>query len=453
MKGKELIQKAVRLEKVERIPWVPFVGCHAASLIGESAQDYLQSTDLIVKGVNKAIEHYNPDGIPVVFDLQVEAEALGCKLAWADDNPPAVVSHPLAEGVLLEDLKVPCTCRGRIPTVMNATAALRAQHPDIALYGLVTGPFTLALHLLGTDIFMKMFEDPDYVHRLMRFCTDMAKMMVNAYIEAGADVIALVDPMVSQIDPMSFETFVTPYCTEVFDSIRDGESLSSFFVCGNATQNIECMCNCKPDNISIDENIPLDFVKDIALKKGVSFGGNMKLTVVLLMGSEDDSKREALECLDTGGKKGFILSPGCDLAMATPVENIRAVTELVYNELEQGELRASEANISDIETLDLSSHWKSNKVVIDIITLDSSSCAPCQYMVDAVERATQKFGDQVLYKEHRIKEKEGVQMMASLGVKNLPTIVMDGAIEFISQIPPISEIEEKIAVHLKAKLN
>ncbi len=453
MKGLEIIQKTMRLEQVDRIPWVPFVGCHAATLLGETAQNYLQSADLIVKGVSKAVELYNPDGIPVVFDLQVEAEALGCKLAWADDNPPAVVSHPLSEGVLLETLKVPCTCKARIPVVMDATAALRTKYPDLALYGLVTGPFTLALHLLGTDIFMKMFEDPEYVHRLMRFCTDVSTMMANAYIEAGANVIALVDPMVSQIDPMSFETFVTPYCTEIFNTIRDGETLSSFFVCGNATQNIACMCDCKPDNISIDENISLEYVKEIAREKGVSFGGNMKLTVVLLMGGAEDAKRDALECMDIGGKNGFILSPGCDLAMATPVANIQAVSELVYNELEQGELRASEVSVANLELLDLSQHWKNDKVVIDIITLDSSSCAPCQYMVDAVERASRKFGDKVCFQEHRIKEMEGVQMMASLGVKNLPTIVMDGAIEFISQIPPIAAIEAKISTHLKNKLN
>lgn len=451
MKGFELVKRAMKLENVERIPWVPFVGSHAGALLDKTATEYLKSTDLIVQGVNKSIELYKPDGIPVAFDLQIEAEALGCKLNWADDNPPAVISHPLAEGIKLEDLKVPCACKERIPVVMEATRQLREQHPDIALYGLITGPFTLALHLLGTDIFMKMFEDPDYIHNLMRFATDVAKSMANNYIEAGCDVVAIVDPMTSQIDPMSFETFVSPYVTEIFDSIREADALSSFFVCGNAKQNIEIMCKCKPDNISIDENIPLDYVRDVALENGVSFGGNIKLTVVLLMGTEEDSRRDALECMDTGGKKGFILAPGCDLAMETPKENLIAVSGLVHDEILQGKLRASKAMVAEVEKLDLSSHWKDDKVIIDIITLDSSSCAPCQYMVDAVARATETFGDKVVYKEHRIKEKEGVQMMVSLGVQNLPTIVMDGEVEFISQIPPVRKIEERISHYLASK--
>ncbi len=451
MKGLELIKKAMKLEEVERIPWVPFVGAHAGNLLGLTATEFLKSTDNIVNGVNKAIELYNPDGIPVAFDLQIEAEALGCKLAWADDNPPAVVSHPLMEGLTVEDLKVPCSCKERIPIVMEATRKLREQHPDLALYGLITGPFTLALHLLGTDIFMEMMMEPDKTHKLMRFTTDVAKMMAGNYIEAGADVIAVVDPMTSQIDPMSFETFVSPYIKEINDFIREADALSSFFVCGNAQQNIEAMCQTKPDNISIDENIPLDFVRDISLKHNVSFGGNIKLTVVLLMGDEDASRRDALECMDIGGKKGFILAPGCDLAMDTPKENLRAVSELVYDEVLQGELRASEAITEDIELLDLAKHWDKEKVIIDIITLDSSSCAPCQYMVAAVARAAESYGDKVVFKEHRIKEKEGVQMMASLGVKNLPTIVMDGNIDFISQIPPIKDIKAKIDGYLANK--
>ena len=41
---------------------MPFVGCHAGSLLGVSASEYLKSDALIVKGVSKAVELYRPDG-------------------------------------------------------------------------------------------------------------------------------------------------------------------------------------------------------------------------------------------------------------------------------------------------------------------------------------------------------------------------------------------------------
>ena len=456
MKGLELIKKAFHLEEVERVPWVPFVGVHGGFLTGVDAETYLKSADEIVKGVSKSIEEYDPDGVPVIFDLQVEAEILGCDLQWAPHNPPAVVSHPLANGTALSDLKIPEKTDGRIPAILEATKKLRAQYPDLALYGLITGPFTLALHLLGTDVFMKLFEAPDEVNEVMEFCTQVGIKMSEYLVDAGCDIIAVVDPMTSQIDPMSFEMFVTPYASRIFDYVRKREKLSSFFVCGHAQQNIEAMFNCKPDNVSIDENIPLDFVKDIALKKGISFGGNLKLTVVLLMGDENDVREHAIECLDLGGKKGFILAPGCDLPMETPPANLKAVTELVNDTYQQDVVRAMDKKESSLEVFNMKDYGQADKVVVDVITLDSESCAPCQYMVEAVKKVAPQFEGVVEWREHAIKKMEAVTFMSSLMVKNIPTICIDGKIAFVSQIPPkaelIAAIQKRINEKLKLKI-
>ena len=452
MTGKELVIKTFKLEKAERTPWVPFVGCHGANLTGKTATEYLQSTDYIVSGVRKAIELYRPDGIPVLFDLQIEAEALGCELIWADNNPPAVVSHVLNEGVSVSDLSVPEKNKGRISIAINAAEKIRKEFPDVALYGLITGPFTLALHLLGTDLFFKMMESPDEIFSLMEFTKKVGMKMAEYYIEAGCDVIAVVDPMTSQIDPASFNMFVTQPVTEIFDLIKKQGALGSFFVCGHAQQNIEVMCECKPDNISIDENIPLDYVKEIALKHKISFGGNMKLTVVLLMGSPEDAQREALECMDSGGNHGFVLAPGCDLPMDTPPDNLKAVSELIKDSYQQDILRAKEKSQSKLEIMNMKDYGLANKVIVDIITLDSESCAPCQYMVESVKNIAPHFEGIVEWREHAIKKMEAVTFMNSLMVKNIPTICIDGKIAFVSRIPPKKELIEAIQKRINEKL-
>ena len=74
MNGFKLLEQAFRLKETERTPWVPFVGVHGAKLIGVDAESYLNSSKYIVEGVSKSIELYRPDGIPVIFDLQIEAE-------------------------------------------------------------------------------------------------------------------------------------------------------------------------------------------------------------------------------------------------------------------------------------------------------------------------------------------------------------------------------------------
>lgn len=449
MTGKELVMKALNLEPVERAPWVPFVGVHAGALIGADAESYLRSGDLMYEGLKKAIELYQPDGIPVSFDLQMEAEIFGCDLVWSKENPPSVASHPMGEGgtKTLEDIPMPKATDGRIATTMELTRRLRAEYPDLALYGLITGPFTLALHLCGTDIFMKMFTEPDEVNRIMEFCADVCCTMSKYYIEAGCDIIAVVDPMCSQIGPDQFEPFVLKPCQKVFSSIREMGAKSSFFVCGHAQHNIEIMCQCGPDNISIDENIPLDFVRDICLKNNVSYGGNLKLTVVLLMGDEDATRRNVVECLDIAGadNKGFILAPGCDLAFATPAANLIECGKLVRDSYQQDIVRALGPKQVDIKALDLSAYVEKDVVKVDVVTLDSTACAACQYMWAAVVRAAESFGDKVIVTEHSIKTVEGLEFMAAAGVTNIPTTVIDGEIVFVSNIPPVEVIAEAIA--------
>lgn len=456
MTGREIIQKSFRLEPVPRIPWVPFVGIHGGNLIGVSAENYLKSSDDIVTGINKAIELYNPDGIPVVFDLQIEAEALGCKLVWSEHNPPAVVSHPLAGEEELHNLKIPGPEDGRIGIILDATRKIRDQHPDRAIYGLITGPFTLALHLLGTDIFLKMFEDDIEVKKLMNFTKEVGKAMAGYFLKAGCDVIAVVDPMTSQIGPDQFLQFVRGPVTEIFEFVRHNKGLGSFFVCGYAQQNIEAMCECNPDNISIDENIPLDYVRDVCLERNISFGGNMKLTVVLLMGTPEDCQKHAIECMELGGSRGFILAPGCDLPINTPPENLKAIAEVVHDSYTRDVIKAIEKKTEDILLPDMKDYGKADKVIVDIITLDSESCAPCQYMVESVKRVTPEFEGIVEWREHSIKKLDAVNFMSALMVKNIPTICIDGKIAFVSKIPPkhelIRAIQERINEKLRLKI-
>lgn len=453
MNGKQLISQALTGQATSMVPWVPFVGVHGGKLVGASAESYLQSSQLIVQGLDKARELYRPHGLPVVFDLQMEAEVLGCAMTWAEETPPSVTSHPLSQAEL-SDLPSFDTSKARYPIVADALTTLKRQWNDeVALYGLITGPFTLALHLMGTDIFLRMFDDTSHVHQLLDFCTEVGKKAASFYLDNGADVIAVVDPMTSQISPEHFHQFVTRGVNEVFDHIRAHGGLSSLFVCGNATRNLDEMCQTSCDNVSVDENISLDNLRDLARNHGKSFGGNLKLTTVLLLGTEADARRDTIRCLDTGGKSGFVLAPGCDLPYATPEANLQAVAQLVHDPYQQQVARVEAATPvdDDFEEICLPDYDREHHVTVDVVTLDSASCAPCQYMVNAVEKAASEIGAKVVVREHKITTRTGLGHMAKLGVGQIPTICIDGDVVFPSIIPDINTLIQAIDARAKEK--
>jgi uroporphyrinogen decarboxylase len=452
MTGKEILFKALANELTSRPAWVPFVGVHGATLLGVSAEEFLKTEDLVFEGAVTAARRYRADGIPVLFDLQLEAEVLGCNLVWSDQNPPSVCSHPLEGGGSLGQLPAFDLTAGRLPSAFNLTRRLKQELGETTgIYALICGPFTLAMHLMGQDLFMQMFDHPDYVKAVVSYCASIGCQMARAYIEAGADIVAVVDPMTSQISTAHFAEFVSPYLNIIFDEIRAKRRFSSLFVCGDATRNLNEMSRTACDNISIDENISLSSLRDISRTTGKSFGGNLKLTVSLLFGDQDDARLDAIRCIDVAGGAGFILAPGCDLPFATPPENLEAVAEMVHDAY-QREVCKRTIIVKDMQDAfcDIPEDYTAlPRVVIDVVTLDSASCAPCAYMVDAVNSAARLLSDVVTVKEHRISSREGLAAMKKLKVQNIPTICIDGEIAFASIIPDrnvlVDRIEQAIA--------
>ena len=347
----------------------------------------------------------------------------------------------------ISDLPPYDTEGGRFPIVREATQRMADELGDkIALYGLLTGPFTLVSHLRGSEIFLDMLSDPEKTHELMAYATEVAKKTANFYLKNRCDVIAAVDPMTSQISPQHFQEFVSPYLNDLFAHIQRRGGLSSLFVCGDATRNLELMCKTTCDNVSVDENIPLELLCNLARKHGKSAGGNMKLTTVLLLGREADSMLDAIRCIDTGGMQGFILAPGCDLPYGTPERNLQAAARMVHDDYQRQVARTT-VTLTDMGPFDdvvLPDFASEKSVILDVVTLDSAGCAPCLYMLDAAIKAARVAGVPVEVREHKIKSREGIGYMSKLGVKNIPTACIDGDIVFISQIPDVDTFVQAI---------
>ena len=209
------------------------------------------------------------------------------------------------------------------------------------------------------------------------------------------------------------------------------------------------MCRCKPDNISVDENIPLDFVKEVSRRYGISFGGNLQLTVILLMGNENDVRRHTIEAIELGGNRGFILAPGCDLPSGAPPENLRIIAEIV-RDLNQRELSLSsdDAEPRIEKTFEAGDGDSGAKVLVEILTLESESSASSQYMIEAVRDVAEYFEPHIEWREHKISDKEVSDYMLGIMVKNVPAICIDGEMTFVGKIPSreklIQAIQERI---------
>jgi len=440
--GKQLLFNVLKGEPTDAIPWVPFAGVHAGKLKGHSAREVLLDGEKLLESLLEVNHLYDPDGMPVLFDLQVEAEILGCDLAWADDAPPSVISHPLADSKAIPD-HLPQPGDGRLPMILEVMKKMKAAVGEhTALYGLVTGPFTLASHLRGTDIFLDTIDDPDFLINLMAYTTRFIQDMANLYIQAGMDVIAVVDPVTSQVSPRTFTTFLAEPFTQVFDFIRERGVFSSFFVCGDATKNIEVMCQTQPDCIAIDENIDMVAIKPITDRFNIVLEGNIPLTTRMLLGNQQDNTKYIIDLLDRlPNQHKLIISPGCDMPYDTPIENVIAAMQAIRDPESARLILANyQAEEIDLDSVELLNYSELEMPLMEVFTLDSASCAACSYMLAAAERAAQTMSGKVEMVEYKITQPENIARMTKMGIKNLPCILINGELRFSSLIPSQQEL-------------
>ncbi|MFA6506293.1 MAG: uroporphyrinogen decarboxylase family protein [Treponemataceae bacterium] len=444
MEGLELIKAVFEHKKTDRAPWVPFAGVHAGKLTGVGAKKILTDPDALVKALLEVNRLYRPDGQPVMFDLQIEAEILGCKLVWSDDGPPSVASHPLAETFDIPT-KIPVKTEGRIPIALEAMKRMKKEvGGKTALYGLITGPFTLASHLRGTEIFMDMMTEQEYVHKLLDYSRRAVAAVAAYYIETGMDVIAVVDPLISQISPAHFAEFMEKPFAELFADIKKRGAYTSFFVCGNATMNIESMCRTKPDCISVDENVNLAAAKKVTDRYNVVIGGNLPLTTVMLLGNQQDNMKAVVTLADSLTPGNWIAAPGCDMPYDTPIENCVAAGQAV-RELEQARIMVAHYSAPDLVfTGVLPDYAHLKKPLVEVFTLDSATCAACGYMLEAAKEAVARFSGRADIVEYKFTIKDNIARCVTMGVKQLPSLYLNGQLAYSSIIPTVEELAKKI---------
>lgn len=449
MTPKENLIKVLHHEKTDQVPWVPFAGVHAGKLLGYDAQEVLQDEEKLFDSLMEVNKLYKPSGQPVIFDLQVEVECLGCELVWAKDAPPSVAKHPL-EGT--EELETPCYCTipkkesGRIPMILRVMERMKKAVGDTtALYGLICGPFTLAAHLRGNDIFMDMYDDEEAVEEFLAYCNAVAMKMAEYYVEAGMDVIAVVDPLISQISADHFKQFMHEPFSKLFAHIKELGALSSFFVCGDATRNIEVMCQTAPDSISVDENVDILAAKKITDQYNVVIGGNIPLTTVMLHGTQQDNMKFVVDLLDQmEDTKNFILAPGCDMPYDVPVENAIGITQALHETDSVREMLKNYVAEDDSIDVELPDYEHLEKPLVEVFTLDSATCAACTYMMGAANEAKAAFGDAIDMVEYKFTVKENIARCKKMGVPNLPSIYINGKLKFRSLVPSKEELDAAI---------
>lgn len=275
-----------------------------------------------------AHELYGWQSANLPTDLIVEAEAFGAQIDFRADMPEpmwSLVTEPLFTSPA--DVIIPngdFAQRGRIPLVCDAIRQLKTRVGDeIAVGAWIAGPFTLGLYTVDYDTFLLDVKRASHqVERALDAFTDVLISVAHAYRNAGADFITIheMGGSPSVVGPNSFAELLLPRLQRLIANIPAPTILS---VCGNTNNSMHLLAQADASALHVDQTNNLAHSREVLGSDAVLFGN---LDPVATIANGDPSKiRAAVERAAQAGASA--VTPGCDLYLATPKENMLAFVE------------------------------------------------------------------------------------------------------------------------------
>ncbi len=323
--GRDRVVAAYKRSFADRVPAYPIVASFAGTLDGLSIEEYCTNVSKAIPAMLRYYERYEPDVVLAYNDLAKEAEAFGCHVKYSDYVVPSIDQHVLAEDKgKLAAIAMPDPYKtGRLPDFLEQCEALVKAKPPTAIGAVAVGPWTIAMLMRNPEtMLLDTFEDPAFIHALMRVTTDFTKIWGDAIVKTGIG-LSFSEPTasISLISPDNYRDFVAPYHKELVDHFKAKKVGVTTHICGTTYPIYEDLIQCGFTTISFDLDQQADpalhvdqlerFVQ-VAHGRAVAIG-NVDATRF------EKTTREAMaadvrRCIDAGARQSaFILSTSCEI--------------------------------------------------------------------------------------------------------------------------------------------
>lgn len=304
------------------------VGIVMAKLNDTKLKDNIMNPEVAVQSLARTARILQTEiTFSCVPDISAFAESYGCEVKIPDNSIAMVTKHSVQTW---DDLK---RLESEGPQwherLLNNFKVLGGMAERFTTFKLALGggPFSMAAVLAGVEnLARKTIKDPEFVERLVEFCSGISIMACQGLVSAGANIIYLGDPTSGLLSRKQYERFAAPYITRVVDAV---DCPFVLHICGKSSHIIEPMCATGVQGLSIDNVVDLPSIAP-RVPSNVAIIGNLDPVGPLLNGTPEDAAvvtRNLLESMRD--VPNYMFSAGCEVALETPPENIKAMIDMV----------------------------------------------------------------------------------------------------------------------------
>jgi MtaA/CmuA family methyltransferase len=218
----------------------------------------------------------------------------------------------------------------RLPYYLEICRGTMSAIPDAAVDPMFTSPWSTAMVMRGPqNLLLDTQDDPPFLRELLKYTTEVVKMVGGALLATGADVLTIADPSAGcgLISPTMFRRWVEPYLRETISHLKHlRDTPIILHICGYVDPIMEDLVNLGVDGISIDGPSSLERLVEVS-NGMVVVEGNCP-TGLFLTGTMEQIEAQVKECVDIAAAgKNYILCSGCQVPDNAPLESVSRFLE------------------------------------------------------------------------------------------------------------------------------
>jgi uroporphyrinogen decarboxylase len=273
------------------------------------------------------------DAAILFADILLPLLPMGIDLEFAKGEGP-VIHNPIGSRADVEVLRK-VEPRESLAHVLEAVKLVRRELDGrTPLIGFAGAPFTLASYMIeggSSRNFIKtkrlMYGDARTWHILLSKLGCVIADYLTAQINAGAQAVQLFDSWVGALSPADYREYVLPHSRFIIEQVqRTGVPIIHF---GTDTATLlPLMKEAGGDVIGLDWRIDLDRGwETIGFERAVQ--GNLD-PVALFAPRAELERRVKIILQQAANRPGHIFNLGHGILPETPVENVKALAEMVH---------------------------------------------------------------------------------------------------------------------------
>lgn len=273
-------------------------------------------------------ESFGIDLLSTMSDAYREAYDFGAKIIFPEDGLPIctelLVPRPADLGKLhLFDPGQSVRMLDRIQAIACYASEAGDRYP---ILGWVEGPIAETADLCGlTDVLIYLYDEPSFIEDIFNLCTEQAIRCALAQINAGANIVGIGDAAASLLGLEMYTEFVLPAEQRLIAAIHAAGAKVKLHICGDITHLLEAVGRSGADIIDLDWMVSIPSAL-AAWPHGPLANGNFDPVAIMLQGRPEDVRLAARENIQQGGNR-ICVSPGCEVPLGTPVENLLALRD------------------------------------------------------------------------------------------------------------------------------